>query len=133
MIRERQTLDLGKQIIAHIEGDGLRVLLGPIGLQEGENPVDNRKAHQGNPSQDQIMRRIRLRQGQLRNQLILRQGNRITQVFQDGRQRLRHEGGRDLSQAVEYQLGNAAIGDCVEHVSHQAWHFEHGQGSNQHE
>ena len=58
VIRERQALDLGIQIVAQVIGHGLRIPLRPVGLQEGEHAVHDPKNHQEDPGYDQIVRRV---------------------------------------------------------------------------
>ena len=43
VIGEGQSLDLGIQIISQVIGDGLGILLGPKGLQEGKDAADGGK------------------------------------------------------------------------------------------
>ena len=89
VVGERQTLNFGEQIIAHVVGNGLRVAFAPVGLQEGEHTAQGGENHDDDAGLQDRTRSLGLVGEQLGSQLLQRPRRRILESLQDSRECLR--------------------------------------------
>jgi hypothetical protein len=118
MIGKGELGDLGVQVIAHIEGNPLRVALGPVGLQEGEDPAHRSKGHDRDASGDQDLLSAGVE--------LLQFLRGVAQLLEQHRQEL----WRHRAQVGHHVLGDHTAGDGVDDAPQQLGHRQLRQHRN---
>ena len=122
VVREGQALDFGVQVVAQVEGDALRVALGPVGLQEGEHAAQDGEEHDGNAGLQHGVGGVVAQTHQVIGKLLDAPTGGQLEEFQYLGQRLADKGGGDLGQVFEQHPGAHSLGDGVDDVAHHARH-----------